>query len=261
MAAAGAKPARMLQGVKLHVGARLDGHAAMSHAIQQAAAGRLAVASGEVEPVDLAVQAPWFALWLESDFMYIAHRDICAEMKAPAAASSAAGPASGDSSGTRFPLLALVVEADAVDAVASAIPRAVTRINQNSEATFAKSRLLLLVVGKKPASCRSAAAAAFATNLVNCSVAAVELTDVVHAAEYVVQCASSIAESRKRRVPSRFKVLAVLPIPGSRCQTLPAGPDDKVRIAWVSMLMQIPGVSEEVAKVIADKYCEMRRRR
>merc|ERR1712014_97013 len=67
------------------------------------------------------------------------------------------------------------------------------------------------------------------------------------AAQYVVQCAAAIAESRKRRVPSRFKVA------GLRCQTL-RDPMDKLRISWVSQLMQIPGVSEEIAKVVAERY-------
>jgi hypothetical protein len=75
----------------------------------------------------------------------------------------------------------------------------------------------------------------------------VELRGEVEAVEYIVQCASAIAESRKRRVPSRFKVA------GLRCQTL-RDPIDKLRISWVSQLMQIPGVSEEIAKVVAERY-------
>merc|ERR1711988_2087022 len=72
--------------------------------------------------------------------------------------------------------------------------------------------------------------------------------DTAQAAEYLIQCGTAICESRKRRMPSRFKVA------GSRCQTLPSGAEDKMRVAWVSQLMQIPGVSEEIAKVIAERY-------
>merc|ERR1712032_1292816 len=67
------------------------------------------------------------------------------------------------------------------------------------------------------------------------------------AGEYVAQCAAAVAESRKRRVPSRFKVAGV------RCQSI-RDPIDKLRISWVSQLMQIPGVSEGIAKVIAEQY-------
>jgi len=73
----------------------------------------------------------------------------------------------------------------------------------------------------------------------------VEVRDIAHAAEYALQCATSIAESRRRRTPSRFKVAGV------RCQTLPRDPADKLRLTWVSQLMQVPGVSEEIAKAIA----------
>jgi hypothetical protein len=75
----------------------------------------------------------------------------------------------------------------------------------------------------------------------------VEVSGLLEAAEYVFQCAAAVAESRKRRVPSRFKVA------GTRCQTI-RDPADKLRISWVSQLMQVPGVSEEIAKVIAQRY-------
>lgn len=42
-----------------------------------------------------------------------------------------------------------------------------------------------------------------------------EVVDMDQAAQYVSQCASSVVECRRRRVPSRFKVAGV------RCQTLP----------------------------------------
>lgn len=110
---------------------------------------------------------------------------------------------------------------------------------------FAASRLLAVSFGPKPASLGPDAAGALARCLLREGVGAVELRDAAHAAEYAVQCALSVAESRRRRTPSRFKVAGV------RCQTLPRDPTDKLRITWVSQLMQVPGVSEEIAKAIA----------
>jgi len=39
-----------------------------------------------------------------------------------------------------------------------------------------------------------------------------------------------------------------------RCQTLPRDPQDKLRLTWVSQLMQVAGVSEEIAKVVSERY-------
>eukprot|EP00449_Zooxanthella_nutricula_P047916 CAMPEP_0198591306 /NCGR_PEP_ID=MMETSP1462-20131121/136719_1 /TAXON_ID=1333877 /ORGANISM="Brandtodinium nutriculum, Strain RCC3387" /LENGTH=170 /DNA_ID=CAMNT_0044322863 /DNA_START=9 /DNA_END=518 /DNA_ORIENTATION=- len=110
-------------------------------------------------------------------------------------------------------------------------------------------RVMLVLVGKpRPASAQQEHCASISAGLVGQSVGAVEVRDARHAAQYVVQCAASIAESRKRRVPSRFKVAGV------RCQTLPKDPQDKLRLTWISQLMQVAGVSEEVAKVVAERY-------
>ncbi|CAE8667283.1 unnamed protein product, partial [Polarella glacialis] len=94
----------------------------------------------------------------------------------------------------------------------------------------------------------AAAASALSAALLRWGAGFVEVRSPEHAAEYTAQCAAAVATSRKRRVPSRFKV------PGVRCQSLPQNPDDRLRITWVSQLMQIPGVSEEVAKAVAGRH-------
>ena len=55
-------------------------------------------------------------------------------------------------------------------------------------------------------------------------------------------------------------------VPGARCQTVPKDPQDKSRSSnafsltprlantWVSQLMQVQGMSEEMAKVVAERY-------
>lgn len=175
---------------------------------------------------------PW--AYLESEFSYAPHRQICSEGGISAV-------------GTRFPLVLIFVESSAAGMLAN-LSAHLQKWLAAPDGHFAESRMLLLAFGGKPASLRRDAAPALLKGLVQHGLGVVELKDASHASEYVVQSAAAIAESRKRRLPSRFKVAGV------RCQTLGNDPADKLRIAWVSQLMQIPGVSEEIAKVIAERY-------
>lgn len=176
---------------------------------------------------------PW--LYLESDFGYAPHRQICAEGGETRAV------------GTRFPMVLIFAAASEAAEVAegAGLLRAWLSVQHGR---FEASRPLLVAYGARPASLSSAgSAAALAAGLVRHGLDVVELHGVPQAAEYVVQCVAAVAESRKRRVPSRFKVA------GMRCQTL-RDPSDKLRISWVSQLMQIPGVSEDIAKIIAEQF-------
>jgi len=87
-----------------------------------------------------------------------------------------------------------------------------------------------------------------ATCLVRHDAGLVEVQNAVQSAAYVVQCANAVAEAKRRRTPSRFKMA------GARCQTLPRDTTDKLRLTWVSQLMQLPGISEEIAKAIANVH-------
>merc|ERR1740121_734810 len=108
--------------------------------------------------------------------------------------------------------------------------------------------MLVLVGAARPSSLRPEEATSLACSLVRYGVGSVEVVDVDHAVQYVLQCAATVQECRRRRVPSRFKVAGV------RCQTLPRDPQDKLRLTWVSQLMQVAGVSEEIAKAVSERY-------
>eukprot|EP00747_Dinoflagellata_sp_TGD_P179288 gnl/TRDRNA2_/TRDRNA2_29876_c0_seq1.p1 gnl/TRDRNA2_/TRDRNA2_29876_c0~~gnl/TRDRNA2_/TRDRNA2_29876_c0_seq1.p1 ORF type:complete len:307 (+),score=38.37 gnl/TRDRNA2_/TRDRNA2_29876_c0_seq1:40-960(+) len=175
--------------------------------------------------------------YIESDFEYTPHRQLCKE-----------GGLSCAAAGSRFPLVVAFGEGKSACDLAVAAD-AFTKWLSSAPRPFATSRVLLvLICGAKPSTLRPDCATALASCLVQHGVGVVEVRDAAHAAEYLAQCAASISESRKRRVPSRFKVA------GTRCQTLPQNPEDKLRITWVSQLMQVPGVSEEIAKVIAGRH-------
>ena len=131
---------------------------------------------------------------MESDFPYAAHRTVVAQ---------------GDSlevSGTRFPLALVFLDVAAADLVTAATMGPLVEWLGSSHKPFTQTRLLLLVYGPKPTSLRPAAAASLAACLLRHGAAAVELCGVGHVAEYAAQCAATINESRRRRVPSRFEV-------------------------------------------------------
>jgi len=113
---------------------------------------------------------------------------------------------------------------------------------------FSESRLLLVLIGETKAtnSRRDLLQSALASCLVRHDADLIEVRNAVQCAAYVVQCAQAVAEAKRRRTPSRFKMA------GARCQTLPRDTTDKLRLTWVSQLMQLPGVSEEIAKAIAN---------
>lgn len=180
--------------------------------------------------------------YLESDFHYTSHRTLCRSEGGPYAVDS-------ESVGTRVPALFIFIDAcDAVRAAGEAQGDPLAEWLARPAMPFILSRAVLILCGAKPASIAYDTARVLAESLVQRRIESVEVRDAEHAADYVVQCALSVVESRKRRAPSRFKV------PGSRCQTLPRDPTDKLRITWVSQLMQLPGVSEEMAKAICAQH-------
>lgn len=174
-------------------------------------------------------------LYLETDFGYAPHRQVCAE------------GGESRSLGTRYPMIMIFAEAKDAAEVAENASLLRTWLSVQ-HGRFERSRVLLLSYGSKPASRDSPhAALSLTAATMRHGLELVELHGLPQAAEYIFQCAAAVAESRKRRVPSRFKVA------GLKCQTL-RDPGDKLRISWVSQLMQIPGVSEDIAKVIAERY-------
>mmetsp|Transcript_127035 Transcript_127035/g.206745 ORF Transcript_127035/g.206745 Transcript_127035/m.206745 type:complete len:306 (-) Transcript_127035:45-962(-) len=228
-----------VSGVTLHVSEALRHLDVLWCALERSLQERLAwvdvdetTAGSKAPPIEGGHLLPW--AYLECEFHYAPHRQICAEGGVTAA-------------GTRFPLVLLFVES-ATAAMVAKLAGDLQDWLSTPGGLFAQSRTLLLAYGGKPASLRRDAAPTLLKALVQHDFGVVELKDAIHASEYVVQCATAVAESRKRRVPSRFKVAGV------RCQTLGSDPADKLRIAWVSQLMQIPGVSEEIAKVVAERY-------
>jgi len=228
-------------GVVVKASSSLQGRTSLWQGLQQALDGRVVCAHAAAAEASLIndVGTPW--AYLESDFHYVPHRQLSA---AGAAAAAIAGPGAV---GTRFPLVLLFADPGDAEDVESLVAQFAKQL-RSPLSPFRTSRVLLLMLGKKMLSLKPGGAASFASCLIDHGVGTVELRDIAHISEYIAQCASAIAESRKRRVPSRFKVA------GARCQTLPSGPGEKMRVAWVSQLMQIPGVSEEIAKVIADQY-------
>lgn len=177
---------------------------------------------------------PW--LYFKTDFPYSSHVDLAKE-------TGLVEPTC-----TQYPLVVLLLEVSGLDN-ATDVMRDVVAWFADPARPFVRSRLVLLLVhsasfaGGKPAVVGSLAAC-----LIHHHVAVVEVGSHVHAANYVAQSAAAIAESKRRRLPSRFKVV------GSRCQTLPRDKGDSLRITWVSQLMQVPGVSEEIAKAIAERH-------
>jgi hypothetical protein len=178
-------------------------------------------------------RTPW--AYVESEFNYAPHRQICLD--------------GGESRtlGTQIPLVLVFSEASHAKDIA-AVAGHLRRWLGSPGSLFEASRPVLVSYGIRPATLGSPSAAlGLLESLVHHGLDVVELRGALEAAEYVAQCAATVVESRKRRVPSRFKVAGV------RCQTL-RDPVDKMRISWISQLMQIPGVSEEIAKVIAERY-------
>jgi len=228
-----------IEGVKVRVSEALRSSEALWPRLVQALEGRVAWQPLDDEAGSLLAfpvltrrgNLPW--LYLESEFGYAPHRQVCAEGGETRAV------------GTRLPTVLLFVEASEAAEVAESAGLLRTWLSVQ-HGKFESSRPLLVAYGARPASF-GPQGSALAAGLVRHGLGVVELHGVPEAAEYVVQCSAAVAESRKRRVPSRFKVA------GLRCQTL-RDPGDKLRISWVSQLMQIPGVSEDIAKIIAERY-------
>jgi len=229
-----------VEGVKVRASEALRASEVLWPALLRALEGRVAWAPLEedaAEDLTLPVstrrgELPW--CYLECDFGYAPHRQVCAEGGETRAVL------------TRIPALFIFADAAEAHEVAAAAGQLRTWL-ASPHGRFEASRPLLLSHGSRTASLGSADAAKALIAGLLCGLDIVELHGALEAAEYVAQCAAAVAESRKRRVPSRFKVAGV------RCQTL-RDPGDKLRISWVSQLMQIPGVSEEIAKVVAERW-------
>ena len=218
-----------MDNIKVWVSKSLHGSETLWPALESALEGRVWHAVLTDEPTPIPMYSPW--LYLESDFSYAPHRKICMEGGETRAV------------GTRFPMLLIFAPASEALQVVKAAEQLRTWLSTGHK-RFESSRALLLVYGAPPASLASAdVAVALQTSLIRHGLDIVELHGVKEAVEYVVQCVAAVAESRKRRVPSRFKVA------GMRCKTL-RDSGDKLRISWVSQLMQVPGVSEEIAKIL-----------
>lgn len=110
------------------------------------------------------------------------------------------------------------------------------------------ARLLLVLTGQKAASLNAKNAELLAEVLVSLGWNTVEVRTPQQAAMYAINCAEAVVKSRGRTLPSRFKVQGV------RCQTVPKDPDDRLANTWVSQLMQVQGMSEEMAKVVAERF-------
>jgi len=243
-------PVGSISGITLHVSASLRTTGVLWPALENSLDGHLpweaideTVTCAPKVTVDRKCDADFQWAYLQTDSPYLAHRQACID-----------GPS--DDAGTCFPLVLVFAEASACRSIASSmrgLDRWLRSTGDDNSATsagvpLARARLLLILWGSKPATLRPDSCALLADLLLKDDIATVETLNAANASDYVLQCASSICECRKRRVPSRFK------IPGTRCQTLPKDPADKLRVTWVSQLMQIPGVSEEIAKTVAERY-------
>jgi len=158
-------------------------------------------------------------------------------------------PSGGLCTTTKFPVVLIVtttvVDASLVDRVAAFVSWLQTAPRPFNRQT---RTLLLSLAPAASVAQRPQTSAALGTCLVRHGIGVVEARSVDDAACYIVQCGLSLGESKKRRLPSRFKVQ------GSRCQTLPRNPHDQLRLTWVSQLMQLAGVSEEIAKAVAERH-------
>lgn len=194
--------------------------------------------------------------YLESDFPYAPHRALVAASTgggvtgAPSADEAASSGGAGSAMTTRFPLLLAFEDVGSARAAPEALGALAAWLRSAPRPFGAQARLLLVLIGEARSGVaqRQEQALVLSASLVRHGVGSVEVCSVEHASRYVVQCALSVAESRKRRLPSRFKVAGV------RCQTLPRDPQDRLRLTWVSQLMQLAGVSEEIAKSIAGRH-------
>lgn len=176
--------------------------------------------------------------YLETDFQYAAHRALCQE--------TTGCQDLAEDLGTQFPLALVYGKACSAANLAPLVAGIVKWLGAPGR-SFTQMRLMLVLYGARPASL-GPCAGSLAEALLRWGAGFVEVRSAEQAAVYTAQCAASVAVSKKRRVPSRFKVA------GARCQTLPRDPEDRLRITWVSQLMQIPGVSEEIAKAVAGRH-------
>lgn len=150
---------------------------------------------------------------------------------------------------TRFPTIFVFVGPEDFHAADSPLLKSqefARRLSESSQ-PFSGSRIIF-VVCKGTKRTRPDVMESLVKCLLRCSINCVETFSAHAAAEYVLQCTSAVLESRKRKFPSRFKT------EGERCQTVPKTQENQRLITWVSMLMQVPSVSEEIAKVIAKRH-------
>ncbi|CAK9067058.1 unnamed protein product, partial [Durusdinium trenchii] len=212
--------------VTLHISPELQLKAPLSTALREAAEGRVTVEELESSAAPL----PWALV--QADFNYVSQWTV-ASAKDPFAPL-----------GTRCAAALCFAEAtqatSAVEALSAWWP--------SKAAECPGARLLLVLIGPKQASLRVDAAECLTEALLTLQMDFVEVRSAPLAAAYAVQCAESVAKSRGRALPSRFKVA------GAKCQTLPKDPSDRLATTWVSQLMQVQGMSEEIAKVVAERF-------
>eukprot|EP00916_Digyalum_oweni_P016215 GHVL01026608.1.p1 GENE.GHVL01026608.1~~GHVL01026608.1.p1 ORF type:complete len:273 (-),score=48.78 GHVL01026608.1:793-1611(-) len=76
----------------------------------------------------------------------------------------------------------------------------------------------------------------------------VEVSNHSQAVDYLCKCAEAVRESFGRKLPSRFETR------GKGCTVIRKGVDRNTNEIWLSQLMQLPGVSEDVAETVAAKH-------
>eukprot|EP00913_Durusdinium_trenchii_P017206 g16179.t1 len=218
--------------VTLHISPELQLKAPLSTALREAAEGRVTVEELESSAAPL----PWALV--QADFNYV----LQSLRPGPPVLRALQDPFAP--LGTRCAAALCFAEAtqatSAVEALSAWWP--------SKAAECPGARLLLVLIGPKQASLRVDAAECLTEALLTLQMDFVEVRDWADrmrnqpplAAAYAVQCAESVAKSRGRALPSRFKVA------GAKCQTLPKDPSDRLATTWVSQLMQVQGMSEDL---------------
>merc|ERR1719316_2525239 len=156
---------------------------------------------------------------------------------------------SNQASVTRYPAIFIFVGPDDLHSADSPLMKAYELARQlvDNFEPFSRSQIIIVISRERKRS-RPDIMESLARCLVKSHVNCVEVSTADGGAGYILQCASAVLESRKRKFPSRFKT------EGERCQTVPRRQENQQLITWISQLMQVPGVSEEVAKVIAKRH-------
>jgi len=176
---------------------------------------------------------PWALI--EADFNYVSQWSV-ATAKDPLAPL-----------GSRSAAVLCFASASPVDRVQKSVEE-LNRWWPHNVTRWPGARLFLVLTGEKKASINAKIAELLAQALVTMGCNTVEVRTPEQAALYALNCVEAVQKSRGKTLPSRFKVQGV------RCQTIPKDPDDRLGNVWVSQLMQVQGMSEEMAKVVAERF-------